>query len=176
MKRSVYVVTALVLVALLLAALPGSAVAQQTRTRITYLLADKLYVGTGGVVVAGDVDLGGALDTGPITTDSVTAGVVGINTLLSIAPSPVITVTNGVTVTPTGSYVQLASSGNVGTGAIAAMPPGTVLALVNTVNTTITFTDTGTLLLGSNLVLGQYDTGILISDGTNWIEYSRTNN
>ena len=86
------------------------------------------------------------------------------------------TVTTDGTITPTGSYQPLSSSGNVQTASITAGTAGDILFLVNTANTTITISDTGTLKLGGNRALGQYDTLTLMSDGTNWIERSFTNN
>jgi len=41
---------------------------------------------------------------------------------------------------------------------------------------TITLTDTGTLKLGGNAALGQYDSITLLSDGTNWIQVSKADN
>ena len=48
--------------------------------------------------------------------------------------------------------------------------------MVNNSNTTITISDTGTLKLSGNIALGQYDTLVLISDGTNWVQLATTNN
>lgn len=99
-----------------------------------------------------------------------------VGTLLRLEPATSITVTTDGTITPTGSYQKITSSGNVQTSAIAAGTAGDILLLENNTNTTITLTDTGTLKLGGNRALGQYDTLLLFSDGTNWIEASFTNN
>jgi hypothetical protein len=103
-------------------------------------------------------------------------GYARVGTFLRVDPATAITVTSGGTVTPRGSYQPLTSAGNVGTSSITAGNAGDVLFLINTANTTITFTDTGTLKLGGNRALGQFDTLTLVSDGTNWIERAFANN
>ncbi len=92
------------------------------------------------------------------------------------AKQDAVTVTNGSTITPTGTYQPIQSAGAVGTSSIATGTAGTVLVLVNAVAQTITLTDTGTLMLSANLALGQYDSVTLISDGTNWIQLATSNN
>lgn len=99
-----------------------------------------------------------------------------INTFERLVPGTTVVVTTDGTITPAASYQPLSSSGNVQTASIAAGTAGDVLYLINTSNTTITISDTGTLKLGGNRALGQYDTLTLMSDGTNWIERSFTNN
>lgn len=91
-------------------------------------------------------------------------------------PNAVVVVTSGGTVTALSSHVPLSSTGTVGTASIAGPTAGRVLFLVNMANTTITFTDTGTLKLAGNAALGQYDTLTVRGDGTNWIEAARSNN
>lgn len=124
-------------------------------------LAQTLYTNFDNVWVTADVTIG----------DDLT--VIGdvVNT-----PGTAILVTSGGTVTPISSYVPLTSTGSVGTSSIAALGAGKTIYLVNMANTTITFTDTGTLKLAGNAALGQYDTITLRSDGTNWIEAARANN
>ena len=64
-----------------------------------------------------------------------------------------------------------------GTSAIGGYATaGRVIVLVNVGSNTITLTDTGTLKLSGNAALGQYDNITLMSDGTNWVELSETNN
>lgn len=99
-----------------------------------------------------------------------------VGTFERLVPASTVVVTSGGTITPTGSYQPLSSAGTVGTSAIVAGTAGDLLYLINTSNTTITLTDTGTLKLGGNRALGQYDTLTLQSDGTNWIERAYTNN
>jgi hypothetical protein len=99
-----------------------------------------------------------------------------VGTFERLTPGTTVVVTTDGTITPVASYQPLSSSGNVQTASITAGTAGDVLYMINTSNTTITLTDTGTLKLGGNRALGQYDTLTLVSDGTNWIERSYTNN
>ena len=92
------------------------------------------------------------------------------------------TVTAGGTVAPTTSYVRLSSAGNVGTSSISGCTAGDsyskLVTLINMANTTITFTDTGTLKLSGNIALGQYDSLVIRCDNGhgNWIQLSTANN
>lgn len=99
-----------------------------------------------------------------------------VGTFLRMTPAASITVTTDSLITPLGSYQPLTSAGSVQTALIAAGTAGDLLTLVNNTNTTITISDTGTLKLGGNRALGQFDTLTLISDGTNWVERSFGNN
>lgn len=105
---------------------------------------------------------------------------VGDDTILggnvTLSPATAISVTMNATITPASAYQPLESAGTVNTASITAGAAGDLLVLVNTVNTSIVLTDTGTLKLGGNRTLGQYDSLTLISDGTNWVELSFTNN
>jgi hypothetical protein len=101
---------------------------------------------------------------------------VKVGTFLRMTPATSITVTTDSLITPLGSYQPLTSGGTVQTASIAAGTAGDVLTLINTTNTSIVFTDTGTLKLGGNRTLGQYDSLMLVSDGTNWVERAFANN
>jgi len=128
MKRWVYSGVALALVAaLLLAAFPESAVAQQTRTRIAYLLTDQLYVGPGGAVVSGDMDISGdvaiagsitaddflaiAADSLSIADDMTLGGNATIGGHLTSLGAPMTVITATKTITPTAEAVYLIASG-----------------------------------------------------------------
>lgn len=93
-------------------------------------------------------------------------------------PRTAITVTNGGTVNPTGTYTQLTAASAVGTSgaAITVKPAGTILVLVNMGSNTITFTETGTLISAGNIVLGTLDTATLVSNGTNYYQIAASNN
>ncbi len=95
---------------------------------------------------------------------------------LGVAAQTAISVTMNGCITPTGTYQLLESAANVSTSNLAAGTTGQLLILVNTADTTITITDTGTLKLSGNAAITQYDTLTLISDGTNWLELSVSNN
>ena len=102
---------------------------------------------------------------------------VAVEDVLRIAPQDVQTVTTGMTLTPTGAYQPLQAIGaDRGFGAISAGSAGDVLLLQNVLTYTVGVSDTGTLKLGGDRTLGQYDTLLLVCDGTNWLEVSYTNN
>lgn len=90
--------------------------------------------------------------------------------------APAVTVTAGGTITPTGTYQRITAAAARGTSSVTGHSAGRILYLVNVGSNTITLTDTGTLKLSSNAALGQFDTILLQSDGTNWIELGRANN
>lgn len=119
------------------------------------------------IVVSADMVVGDDLT---VTDDAVIGGLVRHSAASAIA------VSSDSTVTPTGSYQPITAVTNTGTADIAILTAGTIVHFVNTANVTITFTDTGTLKLSGNAALGQYDSLTVISDGTNWIEVSETNN
>jgi hypothetical protein len=132
MKRWVYASAALLLAVALLAALSGTAVAQQSRTRIAYLLAERIYV-SGDVeidddlTVADDATVGGDLtvtgavaasDYGAIAADSLSiaddmtlGGNVTIDGSLTSLGAPITTITTTGEITPTVEGVYLIASG-----------------------------------------------------------------
>jgi len=98
-----------------------------------------------------------------------------VNGLRAVAQAA-IEVSDDSVITPTGVYQPLTASAACGTASIAAMAAGTVVAFQNVSTNTITLTDTGTLLLSGNAALEQYDTLVLLSDGTNWIQLAKADN
>lgn len=98
-----------------------------------------------------------------------------VNGLRAVAQAA-IEISDDSVITPTGVYQPLTASAACGTASIAAMAAGTVVAFQNVSTNTITLTDTGTLLLSGNAALGQYDTLVLLSDGTNWIQLAKADN
>ena len=102
---------------------------------------------------------------------------VAVEDLLRVAPQDTVTVTDGMTLTPTGTYHPVQAVGaNRGFGSITAGTAGDMLLLQNVLTYTVCVSDTGTLMLGDNRTLGQNDMVWLVCDGTNWIEASYTNN
>jgi hypothetical protein len=92
-------------------------------------------------------------------------------------PAAPLTVTDGAVFTPTGSYQPLGAAAPVTpTVYTATAVAGSVLLLVNTGANAITIQDTATQALAGDFSMGQYDTLLLIFDGTRWIERARSNN
>lgn len=114
-------------------------------------------------------------DDATVTDDLTVTDAANVSDLI-LTPATSITVTMNATITPGGSYQPLTSAGTVNTSSITVLPAGEVLTLVNNSNTSIVFTDTGTLKLSGNITLGQYDSLTLRSDGTNYIQLSTSNN
>ncbi len=90
-------------------------------------------------------------------------------------PPAAVTVADGGTINPTGAVVELTAAGDVGAQMDAA-GDGEFVILINTVNQTITITDTGSAKLAGDYSMGQYDTLTLIGQGVIWHEVSRSNN
>lgn len=93
-------------------------------------------------------------------------------TLLS-APTA-IAATTGALVS-TGFFQPLTATGTV-TPTITPGTAGTVTCFQMTSSATAVFVDSGNVVLAGNLSMGQYDVLCGRSDGTRWIEFSRTNN
>lgn len=111
------------------------------------------------------------------TTGAASAGTdMTIGDKLSLAEQAVITVTTDMEISPAGVNQVLACGGDVGTSNVTAGNTGDVVVLYNRSNCTITLTDTGTLKLSGNAAMGQYDSIILKSDGTNWIQIGESDN
>lgn len=124
------------------------------------------------VVASGDLTAGDDLTVGD---DATIAGIVSAGEFAGFVAQSAVTVTDGGIITATGTYQPLTAAGTV-TATVAAGAAGRVLVLVNTAAQTINIQDTGIQKLSAAIALGQYDSLILWSDGTNWIEISRSDN
>ena len=136
---------------------------------------------SGTLSVAGASTLTGATTlTGAATTGAglTTGTTLDVGTFLGLTAATSITVTDNLEIIPTGSYQPLAAAGNVGTDSITTtgFTNGDLVLFYNTSNTTITITDTGTIMLSGDAAIAQYDNLLLLFDGTNWIEISRADN
>jgi hypothetical protein len=164
------------LVALLILLTPLLVAQSSGRAVFGWVVANTLTVRNEAVVQAGGLTVS---DGGVVISDD---GLVLSDDDLTVADDlilteqSVITVTNGATLTPTGAVQPIASAGAVGFGAITAGTAGQLLVIENTVNQTITITDSATLRLGGNAVLGQFDTLMLLYDGATWVQVSKTDN
>ena len=134
---------------------------------------------TDDVAVTDDATVG---DDATITGDLNANGILVTAAIVGNTAETTVTVTSGGTVTPLGRWVPLSAAGAVGTSSIAGCAAGDAysedIVLINMSSNTITFTDTGTLLLSGNSALGQNDVLILKCDNLhgNWIEIGEVNN
>jgi hypothetical protein len=121
--------------------------------------------------VTGDATVGGSLVT---TGASTAAGYTAPR--LVIAAAQVITPTNGATITPTASFVDIRTGGTYGITLGECPSSGMVAVLENTLNNALTITDTGTAKLAGDAALGQYDTLALICAAPNWLQVAKADN
>jgi len=112
--------------------------------------------------------------TGDLTGDM--TGDLTNSTYINLVSQTSITVTNSAAFTPTGTHQGITAAGEVTPTITAGVTAGNLLILVNSSAQTVNLVDTGTTKLSAAWAGGQYDTLLLMSDGTNWIEISRTNN
>ncbi len=105
------------------------------------------------------------------------AGNLGIGAKLYAAPGANDVVTDGETIAPIAFVQPISSTAAVGAAiATTGRNTGDLLLLYNTGSNTITITDTGNIVLAGNAALGQYDTLLLIFDGTRWVQISKADN
>jgi hypothetical protein len=136
---------------------------QVTATDVT---ATDDLIATDDVIALGDGNVTGDMVVG----DDLTIGniVWTVRSTQTVAASELIT--------PTATFMQISAAGAVSAGGIVAGAAGQRLTLLNSSTNAITLVDTGDLVLAGNVVLGQYDTVELISDGIRWIQISTSNN
>lgn len=153
----------------------GAAVmeAQTIKQNFEWIIAKKITVSQGGVIV----QRGAVAVTENVTADDVTVADNTTTADLYLTQQSAQTIIYQGTITPTGTYHQITAAAARGTSSVAGVATaGRVLTLVNVGSNTITLTDTGTLKLAGNAALGQYDSLVLLSDGTNWIQLAKTDN
>ncbi len=126
-------------------------------------------------VSVGDLDVAVG-DLSVSTGDATFAGLVQVGTILNLVPGTPIEALAAGSIDVVSSMQPITSTGNVGLSDITVTTAGDILLLTNTTNTTITITDTGVIMLSGNCALTQYDTLLMVSDGTNWLEISCNNN
>jgi len=161
--------------------------AQTIKQNFEWVIAKRITVTLNGITVQrGGVtvtDGGITVEDDDVTvTEGITAADVTVSDDLTTVDlyatqqsTQTITATGGIT--PTGAYHQITAAAARGTSSVAGVSTaGRIVTLVNVGSNTITLTDTGTLKLGGNAALGQYDSITLLSDGTNWIQVSKADN
>jgi hypothetical protein len=136
-------------------------------TGIGALTADGAWFTSSTIGAGGAISATGAINSAA----GVTAG-----TFLVLTKAANVSVVADSTITPLASYQPITAAATCGTASIAPLAAGTVLRLINVGSNTITITDTGTLMLSGDIALGQYDSLLLLSDGTNWVQMGTSNN
>lgn len=121
-------------------------------------------------------EVSGEMVSKKVVSEEAVSDDVTIANNVTISPQTAISLTEGAVITPTGMYQPIESAGNVTITSIVTGTAGDLLYLVNTAAHTIKLPDAGTLKLSGELDLGQYDTVLLMSDGTNWIQIATSNN
>lgn len=94
----------------------------------------------------------------------------------TLAAQTAISVTASSIITPTGEYQPLTSAGAVTATMSSGCTTGRKVHLVNSVNQTITISETATAAIAGNYAMGQYDSLTMLCDGTEWVELARSNN
>lgn len=85
------------------------------------------------------------------------------------------TVVTGTALAP-GAFVQPITIATAGTVPLTIPSAGVRVCIHNTGSQAVTIADTGNQVLASNFAMGQYDVLCGFSDGTRFIETSRSNN
>jgi hypothetical protein len=162
-------------------------VGAQGRAVFGWVVADTLTVRnlaviqSGGLTVsAGDVSLSGTTTAGNITADDVNFNNLDVSSststrVLDFNSSEVVTLTNNLVWEPEEAYTPILSTGSI-TVQLSACDAGRLIVIVNTVNQTITFSDTAPAILSGSTALGQYDSLTLMGDGTRCIEIAQVDN
>ena len=189
MRRRLSLLALIVTALALVLVVAGPALAQSAGSMFDYLIARKLLVRGTSTMIGALTATGGVTGnltgnvTGDLTGDvigNVTGDVTGAVTVddwMRIMPQTAITVTNGGTITPTGSFQLLTAAGNVGTSSVVTTTTaGRMLWLFNTSAYTITLTDTAPLYLSGNLVLSPADSAILMSQDSKWYQFAGETN
>ena len=182
-KSMTPVIVAFVLVLALFVGVNAQAVAINFNWVVT-----KLLTVTDTATFTSGVNVAGALSAAATTVDTLivegNGDVVGnfevadhllTQAELYMIPPAALTVTNGGTITPTASVMELTAAGAVGAELINAAD-GQLLILINTSANTITISETAAAVMAGNFAMGQGDSLTLMGNGVVWYELSRSNN
>ncbi len=134
---------------------------------------------TGNTVISGTLSVTNttSLATLNISGISTMSGALVANADVRFTAPTAISVTDGGIITATTAYQPLTSAGNVTvTIATSTATAGDLLLLTNGSNTTILIQDASTAMLSADMSLTQYDTLLLLFEGTNWRELARSTN
>lgn len=171
MKTKLLILTAAVLVIVLAT---GFSPILQAATKFRSIIVQDSITAGGALSVTGASTLTGAATFASNITQS--DGNITTADFSVISPQTAISVTAAAVITPVGSNQPLESAGAV-TGTLSSgCTTGRVVRFVNTVNQTITISETATAAIAGNFGMGQYDALTVICDGTRWVELGRSNN
>ena len=115
------------------------------------------------------------------TIDNGTDTVIALSNFLAMGERQGIIVSEGSTITPTGTYQPISSASAVTTSATTAIADGVkngqLLILVNeNASDTIIVKDSANTHLSGDITLGNDDTLMLMWDGADWLELATSNN
>ena len=129
------------------------------------------------LTVSGASSLAAVNATGNISTDGnlTVAGTYAGTGATYFVPPTALTVTDGSTITVTGTVLELTSAGAVGAD-LPAATDGRLLILVNVGSNNIVISDTATIESAGDITLGATDSLTLIGSGIKWYELAASNN
>jgi hypothetical protein len=138
---------------------------------------------TGNTTVAGTLGVTGAstltslqvTGNANVAGNTVATGYIATSNFVYFIPPTTITVTDGSTITPTATFMELTAAGAVG-AELAAAGDGQFLILVNVGAEAITITDTATTELTGNITLSATDSIMLIGSGIKWYQLAASDN
>jgi hypothetical protein len=171
-------VTALLVAVLLVAVLVMTVDAQSTFQRFENIVVKSLR-STGAAIITGNTSVAGtfaATGASTLTGAVTTGGALTVGTLLGTTVATTQTVVADGTVTAAGTFQPITAAAGVGTSNVTVLPNGVIVTFVNVGSNTITFTDTGTLILAGNAALGAGDSVTLQSNGVNMYQIATSNN
>lgn len=189
MKRTTHALAAILIAVTLIAALGATLNAQGIRQQFEHVIARALTV-NGATTINSSTTINGELTANGATTINGAAIVNGATNFaghivaedyfattdwLYLIPPPALVITNGATITPTATVMELTAAAPAGAELINASD-GQLLILVNTGAQTITISDTTTIESTGDIALGQNDTLTLIGVGVKWYQIAASNN
>jgi UDP-3-O-[3-hydroxymyristoyl] glucosamine N-acyltransferase len=130
------------------------------------VIVDSLTV-TGTSALVGNVDVTGNMDV---------ADYLSVSAETYFITGDAYTITEGATITPTQTVVEMTAAGAVSATMAPPSGDGQLAILVNTADQTITLTEDAEARIAGNFAMGQYDTITLVSVGVKWYEVARSNN
>ena len=189
MKRTTHALAAILIAALLIVSFGAALDAQGIRQQFEHVIARALTV-NGATTINSSTTINGELTANGATTINGAATFNGSSNFAGhivaddyfattdwvyLIPPPAMVITDGATITPTATVMELTATAPAGAELINAAD-GQFLVLVNTGAQTITISDTATIEATGDIALGQNDTLTLIGVGVKWYQIAASNN